>query len=280
MRRRRKLSNRAITIILVAALLAGLFVLLYPSVANRWNSRTMTRAVSSYTESVETMSEEEREAYFAAAADYNERLYEVGSAAALARPEAVSGYEDILDISGDGIMGYVTIDRLGIELPIYHGTEANVLTLGAGHLEGSSFPIGGENTHSVISAHRGLPSALLFTNLDKMEEGDLFSVTILDETFTYEVDRISIILPNEYAYLYIEPGEDYCTLMTCTPYGINTHRLLVRGVRTDNVLHINVDAEAYKINSLLAAPFIAIPLLVILLIWLLVRTGKKKRTWK
>ncbi len=277
MKRRRKLSNRAVTIILTAALLVGLFVLLYPSVANRWNSRTMTRAVSSYTETVETMSEEKREAYFAAARDYNERLYEVGSAAALSRPEAVSGYDDILDLTGNGIMGYVTIDRLGIELPIYHGTEANVLALGAGHLEGSSFPIGGENTHSVISAHRGLPSALLFTNLDKMEEGDLFSVTILDETFTYEVDRISIILPTEYEYLYIEPGKDYCTLMTCTPYGINTHRLLVRGVRTDNVPDIRVDAEAYKINSLLVASFIALPLLVILLIWLQVHTRKRKR---
>ncbi len=276
MKKKRKLSDRIITIILVVILLVGLSVLLYPTVANWWNSRTMSRAVSSYDEAVSAMSDEDYEAIFEAAREYNEELYSLGSATALVNPDKLSGYEDILDITGTGIMGYVTIDRIGVQLPIYHGTEANVLSAGAGHLKGSSFPVGGENTHSVISAHRGLPSSELFTHLDKMEEGDLFSITVLNETYTYEVDQISIILPTEYENLYIEPGEDYCTLMTCTPYGINTHRLLVRGVRTDNAQHIRVDAEAYKINNLLVAPVIAIPLLIILLIIFLIRTRRRR----
>ncbi len=278
MKKKRKLSNRAITILLIVALLVGLSILLYPTVANWWNTRTMSQAVASYDEAVDAMSEEDYEAYFAAARDYNERIYELGSATALIYPERVSGYEETLDITGTGLMGYVTIDKLNQELPIYHGTDANVLSAGAGHLEGSSLPIGGENTHSVISAHRGLPSAQLFSHLDQLEEGDLFTITVLNETYTYEVDQIRTILPTEFEDLYIEPGEDYCTLMTCTPYGINTHRLLVRGVRTDDAQHLKVDPEAYKINALLVAPFIAIPLVVILIIWLLVRSRKRKKT--
>ncbi len=276
MKKSRKLSDRVITIILVVVLLVGLSVLLYPTVANWWNSRTMSRAVASYDDAVTSMSEEDYEAYFEAAREYNEQLYELGSETALIHPEQLSGYDEILDITGTGIMGYVTIDRIGTELPIYHGTEANVLSAGAGHLEGSSFPIGGENTHSVISAHRGLPSSELFTHLDQMEEGDLFSVTVLNETYTYEVDQIRTILPTEFEDLYIEPGEDYCTLMTCTPYGINTHRLLVRGVRTDKSMHIKVDADASRVNFLLVATVIAVPMLLILLVWLLVRTRRNK----
>ncbi len=266
-----------ITVLLVAVLLVGLSVLLYPGVSDWWNSRTMSRAVASYSEAVKTMTEEEREALLSKAREYNGQLYELGSAAALADPDKLSGYEEILNVAGDGIMGYVSIDQLNIQLPIYHGTEANILILGAGHLEGSSFPVGGENTHSVISAHRGLPSALLFTNLDKMEEGDLFSITVLDETCYYEVDQIRTILPTEFQDLYIEPGEDYCTLMTCTPYGINTHRLLVRGIRTDAPAHIKIDADAYRINALLVAPVIASPMLAILLVWLLVKTRRTRR---
>ncbi len=277
MKKKRGLSDRMITIILIVILVVGLSVLLYPGIANWWNSRAMTRAVASYKEAVEAMSAKDCKAHIAAAKRYNDQLFELGSAAALASPGQLSGYEEILDVSGDGIMGYITIDRLNVELPVYHGTEANVLSLGAGHLEGSSFPVGGENSHSVISAHRGLPSALLFTDLDRMEEGDLFTITVLNELYTYQVDRISIILPTEYESLYIEPGEDYCTLMTCTPYGINTHRLLVRGVRTDNAQHIKVDAEAFQINSLLVAPLFAAPVLMVLLIRILVKTRKKGR---
>ncbi len=280
MKKKRKISDRVITILLVVILLVGLSVLLYPTVANWWNTRSMSRAVASYDEKVEAMSEEDYEAYFEAARRYNEQVYELGSETVLVHPDRLSGYDDILDITGTGIMGYVTIERIGIELPIYHGTEANVLVAGAGHMEGSSFPVGGENTHSVISAHRGLPSSMLFTDLDQMEVGDLFEITVLNETYTYEVDQIRTILPTEYEDLYIEPGQDYCTLMTCTPYGINTHRLLVRGVRTDKSMHIKVDADANRVNFLLVAVVIAIPMLLILLVWFLVRTRRTRRNSK
>ncbi len=276
-KKKRKISNRVITIILIVILVVGLAVLLYPTIANWWNERTMSRAVASYNEAVADMTEEDYTEAFAAAEVYNEEIYQLGSATTLVFPERVEGYDEILDITGTGIMGYVTIDRISVELPIYHGTADNVLAAGAGHLEGSSFPIGGENTHSVISAHRGLPSAKLFTSLDKMEVGDTFTITVLNQVFTYQVDQINIIEPNELEYLYIEPGEDYCTLMTCTPYGINTHRLLVRGTRIENLSHIQVDPEADKVNTLLVAVFVAIPLLIILFIWLIVSTRRNRK---
>ncbi len=274
----KKKKSKLPVVILFVVLAAGVCLLLYPTVANWWNTKTMSKAVAGYDEAVAAMTEEDYEALFAAADEYNRKLYNIGSSSMLMNPEQLDGYEDILNVSGNGIMGYVTIDKINIELPIYHGTDASVLSSGAGHLQGSSVPVGGLNTHSVISAHRGLPSALLFTNLDQLEEGDTFTITVLNEVLTYEVDKISIILPTEYEDLYIEDGEDYCTLMTCTPYGINTHRLLVRGVRTDNANHIRVTAEAFKINSLLVAPFLAIPMLAALFIWFMVTTRKHKKT--
>ncbi len=277
--KKHKIRSRVINIILIVILLVGLAVLLYPSLSNWWNTRTMSRAVSSYDDIVDSLSKEDYSRYFEEAKAYNEALYELGSASVLINPDEVEGYEDLLDVTGTGIMGYVTIDKINEQLPIYHGTDASVLAVGAGHLQGSSLPIGGENTHSVISAHRGLPSAQLFTHLDELEEGDIFTITVLDEVLTYEVDQISIILPTEYENLYIEEGEDYCTLMTCTPYGINTHRLLVRGVRTDNNNHLKVLADAVRLDPIMVAPFIAIPFLVILLVWLFVSTRRnKKRT--
>ncbi|MCD8015560.1 MAG: class C sortase [Lachnospiraceae bacterium] len=202
--------------------------LAYPTFSDWWNSKTQTHAIATYTETVDDMSEEEYTAMLEAAQAYNEMLYELGSSAALTQAEQIDeDYWDILDVSGTGIMGYITIDRINVNLPIYHGTDEGVLQIAAGHLEGSSLPIGGENTHSVISAHRGLPSSLLFTNLDKLEVGDTFTITVLDEVLTYEVDQITIVLPDEIEGLYIEEGKDYCTLMTCTPYGVNSHRLLV-----------------------------------------------------
>ncbi len=280
--KKHKIRSRIINIILIAILVAGVCVLCYPSFSNWWNSRTMSRAVSDYDEAVANMSEKDYTKYFEDAEAYNEGIYEMGTMKALLNPDQVQDidgleYNDLLDVTGDGIMGYITIDKINVELPIYHGTDANVLASGAGHLEGSTLPIGGESRHCVISAHRGLPSALLFTDLDQMEEGDTFAVTVLDQTYTYEVDQISIILPNEYEDLYIEEGEDYCTLMTCTPYGINTHRLLVRGVRTDNGKHLKVLADAVRLDPIMVAPFIAIPFLVILLIWLLVSTRRNKK---
>ncbi len=227
----KKLKKYLPTILLVIVFFVGLSVLCYPTFSNWWNSRVQSRAVAVYDEAVAALSEKDYTAYFEAAEDYNKRLAAVGSAAALADPELVKGYEDTLDITGTGIMGYITIDKIDVRLPIYHGTSESVLSVGAGNLEGSSLPIGGESTHSVISAHTGLPSSLLFTHLDEMEVGDIFNITIFNEVFTYQVDQVIIVLPTEIENLYIEEGKDYCTLMTCTPYGINSHRLLVRGSR-------------------------------------------------
>ncbi len=278
---RGKRSDRAVTILLTVIFFVGLSVFAYPSVSAWWNSRVESRAVASYREAAADVTKEEAAAYLEAAASYNEALYRAGSAAALSRPERIGGYEETLDIDGTGMMGFVTIDKLNVELPIYHGTTSRVLSSGAGHLEGSSLPVGGPNTHSVISAHRGLPSARLFTNLDRLEEGDLFTVTVLDQVLTYEVDQISIVLPSEFENLYIEPGEDYCTLMTCTPYGINTHRLLVRGVRTETEGGENrLTADARRIDSFLVAPFLAVPLLLLLLVFLWVRTRRRKKNDK
>lgn len=274
---RAKKHDRLWTVVLVAIALVGLGIFSYPSVSNWWNMRVQTRAIATYDAAVADMAEADYSAYFEAAQAYNEMITEIGSEAAISNPNLVDAdYWDVLDITGTGIMGYITIDKINVLLPIYHGTDAGVLQVGAGHLEGTSLPVGGESTHSVISAHRGLPSALLFTNLDKLEVGDTFTITILDEVLTYEVDQISIVLPEEIENLYIEEGKDYCTLMTCTPYGINTHRLLVRGVRTDNAdTRVRVSAEAYRVNTLIVASLVAVPLLLILLIWLLVSSRKK-----
>ncbi len=237
----------------------------------------MSQAVDAYDDTTGNLSTEDYSTFFAEAEAYNKAIYELGSAAALVSPETIPGYENLLDVNGSGIMGYVTIDKIDEQLPIYHGTDAEVLAAGVGHLQGSSLPIGGENTHSVISAHRGMPSALLFTRLDELEEGDTFTITILDRLLTYEVDQIFIILPTEYEDLYIEEGKDLCTLLTCTPYGINTHRLLVRGVRTDNAADRHrVTADAVLINPIVTVPFVAAPLLGILFVGLLVRTRKRK----
>lgn len=264
--------------VLVLVLLGGLCVLFYPSVSNWWNERASTHAVFSYDETVSGLSDEDISAYIEAADAYNAELADIGSYEALVG-DPPDGYEDILDITGTGIMGYITIEKIDVELPIYHGTNDSVLSSGAGHLEGSSLPVGGGSTHCVISAHRGLPSALMFTRLDELEEGDIFTITVLDQVLTYEVDQISIVLPNEVEYLYIEDGMDYCTLMTCTPYGINTHRLLVRGVRVDNAdaALIHVTAEARQINTLIVAAVAAVPLLLLLLICLSVRTRRRKK---
>ena len=268
-------------IVLVIMLAAGLIILLYPSVSNWWNVRVQSRAVAAYDEAAANLTEDEYAACLEAAQAYNAELAEIGSAAAIASPELVDeDYWNLLDITGTGIMGYVTIDRINVQLPIYHGTDTSVLAVGAGHLEGTSLPVGGESTHSVISAHRGLPSALLFTNLDELEVGDTFTITVLDQLYTYEVDQISIVLPSEVENLYIEEGKDYCTLMTCTPYGINSHRLLVRGVRIDNEdgTLLRVSAEAYQIDTLIVASVAAVPLLLILFIWIFMRArGKRKK---
>lgn len=269
-KKKRSIGSLLGSVALVLVLVVGVGVILYPTVSNWWNSNMVTHAVLNYDEVTASLTEEDYSAYWEEAQEFNELVAEMGSRTALASAEelAEEGHYDILDVTGTGIMGYITIESINVELPIYHGTSSSVLSSGAGHLEGTSLPVGGESTHSVISAHRGLPSALLFTRLDELEIGDTFTITVLGEVLTYEVDKISIVEPNEMEYLYIEDGKDYVTLMTCTPYGINTHRLLVRGTRieTTEVSHIKVTAEATKIDTVIVAAVVAIPLIIILFI--------------
>ena len=270
-------KNRS-TIILILIFLVGLSVMLYPTVSDYVNQKNQSRAVASYSEEVENLSDVDYQAYFDAADDYNRRLAETPDA--FYRPEEVSGYADTLDVSGTGIMGYITIPKIGVELPVYHGTSDGVLQVAAGHLEGSSLPVGGAGTHAVISAHRGLPSAKLFTNLDELEVGDTFTITVLDRVLTYEVDQISIVLPTETDLLQPVEGKDYVTLMTCTPYGINTHRLLVRGKRIENAenqKHIRVTADALRIEPIIVAPALAVPMLLVMLVVMLAVPHLRKR---
>ena len=267
------------TIILILVFFVGLSVMLYPTISDYVNQRNQSRAVASYAQDVDKMTDADYSAYFDAADAFNAQV--AANENALYRPDQLSGYNETLDITGTGIMGYITISKIGVELPIYHGTSDGVLQIAAGHLEGTSLPVGGESTHAVISAHRGLPSAKLFTNLDQLEVGDTFTITVLDRELTYEVDKISIVLPTEVDELKVVDGKDYVTLMTCTPYGINTHRLLVRDRRVetpDQYKHLRVTAEAHKIEPIIVAPIMALPMLLILLIGMLISTRKPKKT--
>ena len=267
----KKKGNHLITILLVLIFLLGLSLLLYPAVSDYWNSKHQTRAIAVYSEEVSGLDEDQYQALWEAAAAYNASLLERNNAYLLTE-EQKAAYEQLLNVSGLGIMGYIEIPSIDCSLPIYHGTEESVLQIAIGHLEWTSLPVGGESTHCVLSGHRGLPSAKLFTNLDKLQEGDVFMLRVLDEVLTYEVDQILIVEPQEIAALQIAEGEDYCTLVTCTPYGINTHRLLVRGHRIENAPEarlVRVTADAVQIEPLLVAPIVALPMLLLLLILLL-----------
>lgn len=273
----KKKKNIIATVIPVFLLLVGLSVMLYPIVSDWWNSKVQSRAIADYNQIVSDMDKSQTEGIIQQAVEYNKKLN------ALPRPftdyDQISGYEETLDITGTGIMGYINIPAISAELVIYHGTDEEILNIAAGHLQGTSLPVGGNSTHSVISAHRGLPSAELFSKLDKLVVGDTFTITILDEVLTYEVDKISIVEPYEIDKLLIEQGKDYVTLMTCTPYGINTQRLLVRSKRIDTVYktNVNVTADATALDSVLIAPIIALPLIGCLIIIWAVKGRKKKR---
>lgn len=272
--------DRLFTIILVVALFVGLALIAYPSFADYWNSFHQSRAVMSYAESVANMNDEEYAKILDEARIYNKELAQQGINWTLS-DEQKEAYRSELDVDESGIMGYIKIQKINVTLPIYHGTEENVLQTSIGHLEESSLPVGGESSHCMLSGHRGLPSARLFTDLDKMVEGDTFTLTILNETLTYEVDHIWIVEPSDLSHLTIEDGKDYCTLITCTPYGINTHRLLVRGHRIDNLDgSAMVVADAIQIQPIYIAPFLAVPLLVILLLYVLISTSAKNRKKK
>ena len=255
-------------------LFVGVCGLLYPSVSQYWNTKTQSRAVTNYQEILASIKTEDYTAYFDAANKYNQDLSELSFP--LLDYGALQNYEQTLNIAGNGVMGFITINKIGVELPVYHGIAAEILNIACGHLEGTSLPVGGESTHCVLSAHRGLPHAKLFTELDKMELGDTFTITVLDRTVTYQVDQIKVVRPDEINDIQIVPGEDLCTLLTCTPYGINSHRLLVRGTRIENaapVLHVT--SNAYRIDSLVATPIVAAPILLILLIVLMVKYRDK-----
>lgn len=261
-------------ILLVLMLFIGVCVLLYPALSQYWNSKTQTHTVDNYQEILDSLQKEDYTKYFEEADHYNIALRNLD--VPLLEYSQLTEYNQILNVSGTGVMGYITIEKLGVELPLYHGTSDSVLNIACGHMEGTSLPIGGESTHSVLSAHRGLPHAKLFTDLDKMEVGDVFTITILDRIMTYQVDQIKVVNPNEIDEVHIIDGEDHCTLLTCTPYGINSHRLLVRGTRIENAAPIlYVTSNAFKIDSLVATPVVAAPILLVLLIVLMVKYRDK-----
>lgn len=267
------------TFILILVFLTGLSLLLYPTVSDYWNSLHQSKAITSYAEQVANLDNDEYERLWTDAQKYNEALRQKDYRYIMSDEERAE-YESLLNVSGNGIIGCIEIPLIGCSLPIYHGTEESVLQIAVGHIEGSSLPVGGEGTHCVLSGHRGLPSARLFTDLDKLTEGDTFILRVLDEMLTYEVDQILIVEPYDMDALEIEDGKDYCTLVTCTPYGINSHRLLVRGHRIDNAEEaktIRVTADALQIEPTLVAPLVAVPMLLVLLIAMLVSTRRKKR---
>lgn len=272
------MKKRLSTILLILIFLIGLSLLLYPTVSDYWNSLHQSRAIAEYAEQVANLDDDLYEGLWADAQRYNETLLDKADRYDMTEEERAE-YESLLNVSGNGIIGYIEIPMIQCSLPIYHGTEESVLQIAVGHIEGSSLPTGGAGTHCVLSGHRGLPSAKLFTDLDKLREGDTFLLRVLDEILTYEVDQILIVEPQDTAALEIAEGEDYCTLVTCTPYGINTHRLLVRGHRIDNiegVKTVRVTADAVQLEPMLVAPVVAIPMLLILLILLLLPRRRKK----
>ncbi len=272
------MKKKLSTIILCAVFLVGLGLILYPSVSDWWNSFHQSRTIANYAETAAELSEEDCSRLLQQTQEYNESL--------LSKPnplvpseEELAIYSGVLNVTGDGIMGYIEIPKIKCNLPIYHGIEEGVLQTAIGHIPGTSLPIGGASTHCVVSGHRGLPSAKLFTDLDQMVPGDIFMIQTLNDTLTYEVDQIRIVEPQEVNDLTIIPGGDYFTLVTCTPYGINSHRLLVRGIRTENLPEassVRVTSEAMQIEPMLVAPIAAAPMLIVLMV-LFLTGGKRKR---
>ena len=260
----KKIKEHYLTVILVSMLLIGLSLVLYPTISNYWNSLHQSRIVAGYVQDVEDMSDENKADMLAAAQAYNQTLRQGVTPGLDLSNSEIDFYNKTLDVSGTGIMAYVEIPKLNTILPIYHGTDEGVLR---GHIPGTSLPVGGKGTHAVISGHRGLPSAKLFTNIDRLAKGDTFMIQVLDETLTYEVDQILTVLPNDMSAVAIDPEQDYVTLVTCTPYGVNTHRLLVRGHRIPNKENaVRITTEASLENNLLivVAVIIAIILLIII----------------
>lgn len=264
-------------LILIGIVLLGMGLIAYPGFADWWNSLHQSRAVASYAESVANLDANKYSEMLADAEAYNAELAKIG-AQWIITDEQMAKYESELAVTDSGIMGYIDIPKIRVTLPIYHGTDETILQIAIGHIAGTSLPVGGASTHCVVSGHRGLPSARLFTDIDKLVEGDTFTMTVLNRTVTYEVDQIRIVEPTDLSNLQIEEGKDFCTLVTCTPYGINTHRLLVRGHRVANANgEANVIADALQIEPVYVAPVVAAPMLIILLILLFVMTSEPFR---
>ena len=271
------LKKHFLTMIIMIVMLVGIGLLLYPSVANYWNQFHQTRAIMAYNDTVSSLSTKDYEKILNDAKEYNEKLGETGIVWKMSKAQKAE-YEKQLAVDSSGIMGYVSVPKFHIKLPIYHGTNESVLQIAIGHLEQTSLPVGGESSHCEVSGHRGLPSARLFTDIDKIKEGDTWTMNVLNETLTYECDQIRIVEPEDLSNLQIAKGKDYCTLITCTPYGVNTHRLLVRGHRIPNVDgNANLTADAIQIEPIYIAPFLAVPIILILLIVLIASTRKAKK---
>ena len=266
------------TIIIALIFLAGLGFLLYPTVSNLWNRAHQSRAIATYTKQVEKLDDSQNKEMLKAARKYNKSLLKKSDHWKLSKKDKKK-YESLLDVSGPGIMGYIEVPKIDCSLPIYHGTDEGALQIAIGHLEGSSLPVGGKSTHCVLSGHRGLPSARLFTDLDQMEEGDVFVLNVLGRKLAYEVDQIKVVLPDEMSDLEIVQGKDLCTLVTCTPYGINTHRLLVSGHRTkyieETVVRVQKEAEKKETGIWLLAGGGAVFLIIIIIV--VVKRRRKRR---
>lgn len=272
------MKKHGTTILLILIFMLGLGLLLYPTVSDWWNSRHQSKAIATYSENVENLNDDEKNDFFLRANHFNELIKKRGGNQFLSETETAE-YEKTLDVTGTGIMAYIEIPSINVSLPVYHGVSESILQVAVGHLEWTSLPVGGESTHCVLSGHRGLPSAKLFTNLDKLAVGDVFMLNTLGETFTYQVSQIHIVEPEDTSTLNIVAGEDLCTLVTCTPYGVNSHRLLVTGKRIANIEEapiIVVTPNANQIEPLIVAPIVAAPMLLLLLVYVMIKYRKKK----
>lgn len=268
------MKKRKTTRIMVLFFFIGLLILFYPTLSNYYNEKNQSKSIYTYESIIDKYDEEKYQILKEAAMSYNKKLSSLKEP--LLTYKSLKNYKKTLNVNNEGMMGYLTIDKIKVELPIYHGTSSSVLNSAVGHLEGTSLPVGGKGTHSVLSAHRGLPSAKLFSELDRLEIGDTFKITILNEVHIYEVDKIEIVKPSNSSSLKIDKNNDYVTLLTCTPYGINTHRLLVRGKRVlKETKKVYITTEGFKINKLLVIPIIAVPIILLLLLLTLIKPVKR-----
>lgn len=275
------MKKHATTILLFVIMFVGLGLLLYPPLADYINRHNQSRAIARYTTTVDSGDDEDYSEYWEAARAYNEKLIGVNVVKRLNNPDVWGPeYDQMLKVDESGIMGIIEIPQIAVMLPLYHGTSDLVLQVAVGHLQGTSLPVGGPGTHSAFSAHRGLPSAKLFTNLDQLDLGDTFTIRVLDEVLTYEIDQILVVEPHQVNALEIVEGMDYCSLITCTPYGVNSHRLIVRGHRVENstaAQAARVTADAQQIDPIIVTPIVAAPMLLVLLIIMLVNTSPKRK---